>query len=59
MGPEIPADRAVLGMTSWVWLVGRVGFELHGHLTGVVAPDTADRAYAWETAAMGTALGIT
>jgi AcrR family transcriptional regulator len=59
MGPDVPADRAVLGMEGWTWLVGRVGFELHGHLVGVVDPARADAAYAWEAAAMGTALGLT
>lgn len=50
MGPEIPADRAVLGLMAWTWLIGRVGFELHGHLVGVVDPAAADAAFDWEAA---------
>jgi AcrR family transcriptional regulator len=59
MGPEVPADRAVLGLAGWTWLIGRISFELHGHLHGVVDPTGGDAAYAWEVAAMGTALRLT
>ncbi len=52
------SGRAVLGMAAWTWLVGRIGFELHGHLVGVVEPDAADAAYAWELAAVRTAFGL-
>lgn len=58
MGPHIPADRAVLGIVAWTWLVGRIGVELNGQLIGVIDPAAADPAYAWETAAVGTAVGL-
>ena len=58
MGPQVPAERAVLGMVAWTWLIGRIGFELHGHLVGVVDPAGADAAYAWEVAAVQGALGV-
>ncbi len=58
MGPQVPADRAVLGLMAWTWLVGRVGFELHGHLVGVVDPVAADAAFTWEVAAVRTAFGL-
>ena len=48
MGPQIPPDRAVLGLMAWTWLIGRIGFELHGHLVGVVDPAAADAAFTWE-----------
>lgn len=57
-GPQVPPDRAVLGMAAWTWLIGRIGFELHGHLTGVVDPAGADAAYAWELTAIRTAFGL-
>jgi AcrR family transcriptional regulator len=49
MGSQVPAGRAVLGMMAWTWLIGRIGFELHGHLVGVVDPAAADAAFSWET----------
>jgi len=58
MGPEVPADRAVLGMMAWTWLIGRVGFELHGHLVGVVDPAAADAAFAWEADAVRTTFAL-
>ena len=58
MGPQVPADRAVLGMMAWTWLIGRVGFELHGHLVGVVDPAGADAAFGWEAAAVRVGFGL-
>lgn len=57
-GDDVPAERSVLGMTAWTWLIGRIGFELHGHLVGVVDPDTADAAFDWELTAVRTAFGL-
>lgn len=50
-GPGVPPDRAVLGVVAWTWLVGRLGFELHGHLSGIVDPAAGDAAFEWEVAA--------
>ncbi len=58
MGPQVPADRAVLGIVAWTWLVGRIGVELNGQLVGVIDPAAADAAYTWEAAAVGTAVGL-
>jgi AcrR family transcriptional regulator len=58
MGPQVPADHAVLGMISWTWLLGRIGLELHGHLAGVVDPVAAEAAYAWEIDTVRTAVGL-
>jgi AcrR family transcriptional regulator len=59
MGPDVPPARAVLGMAAWTWLVGRIGFELHGHLVGIVDPARADEAYLWECTAVRTSFGLT
>jgi AcrR family transcriptional regulator len=56
VGPDLPADRAVLGIVAWTWLVGRIGVELNGQLVGIVDP--ADAAFAWEATAVGTAAGL-
>jgi hypothetical protein len=45
-------------MTAWTWMIGRIGFELHGHLVGVVDPSAADAAYAWELGAVRTAFAL-
>ena len=58
MGPDVPADRAVLGMMAWTWLIGRIGFELHGHLVGVIDPAAADAAFGWEVTAVQSAFGL-
>jgi AcrR family transcriptional regulator len=56
VGPDVPAERAVLGIVAWTWLVGRIGVELNGQLVGIVDP--ADAAFGWEATAVGTAAGL-
>ena len=59
VGPDVPAERAVLGIVAWTWLIGRISVELNGQLVGVVDPAGADAAFDWEATAIGAAAGLT
>jgi AcrR family transcriptional regulator len=41
MGPDIPDDLIVRGISAWSWLFGAVSLELFGHRIGSVDDDTA------------------
>jgi AcrR family transcriptional regulator len=41
MGPELPDDLIVRGISAWSWLFGAVSLELFGHRVGSVDDDAA------------------